>query len=265
MKRKAKLSSAWVKNQIWSPDEQQEPIPFEIFSMGSKFQQVNQPENKFSFGSASLERLLEDDEIKAYLEKQVDFRFKKRLFETLQRLAPQVTLNDKNIESLTASELEELIRNQESELVGSLHETSQQLQEQAQRNEQIWTELVDTFMQDRAQKLSEHEGQWKWALGHIVEKMHFAGGEKKLEQITSWLHEKVSYFNESQKVNVYLSPVDLDLLSKQSEQPTESLRWKFFADENLRPGVIRLEVDHAGLIFDPEKNLKDLMTILEQN
>ena len=265
MKRKVKLSSAWVKNQIWSPDEQQEPIPFEIFSMGSKFQQANQSENNFSFGSSSLERLLEDDEIKAYLEKQVDFRLKKRLFETLQRLTPQVTLNDKNIESLTASELEELIRKQESELVGSHHETSRRLQEQAQRNEQIWAELVDTFMKDRAQRLSEHEKQWKWALGHVVEKMQFVEGEKRLEQITSWLNEKVKCFNENQKVKVYLSPAETDLLSEKNEQLSGSNCWDLLADENLQPGMIRLEVDHAGLIFDPEKNLKELMTILEQN
>lgn len=259
------MSSVWVKNQIWSPDELKEHIPFEVFSMGTNVQQTHQSENKFSLGSSNLERLLEDDEIKAYLEEQVELRLKRQLYETLQRLAPKVKLIEKNIEVLTASELEELIRERESELVRSHHETYQRLQEQLQRNEQIWTEIVDSFMRDRGQRLSEHEKYWKRALIHVVEKMQFAGGEKKLEQITSWLHEKIKCFNENQTVNVHLSPDDIVLLSQQSEPIPGSHCWNFLADENLRPGMIRIEVDHAGLIFDPEKNLKELMTILERN
>jgi len=259
------LSSVWVKNQIWSPDELKEPIPFEVFSMGTNVQQTHQLENRFSFGSSNLERLLEDDEIKAFVEEQVEIRLKRQLYETLNRLAPQVKPNEKNIEVLTASEIEELIRERESELVRSHHETSQRLQEQSRRNEEIWGEIVGSFMRDRAQRISEHEKHWKRALSHVVEKMQFAGGEKKLEQITSWLNEKIKCFNENQKVNIHLSPEDIDLLSQQSEQISGSQRWNLLGDENLRPGMIRLEVEHAGLIFDPEKNLKELMMILEQN
>lgn len=258
------MSSVWVKNQIWSPDQLESEIPFVTFSVQRGRDVATSPRN-FSVGSANLERLLEDEEIKTYIEDQIQKRLKMRLFETLQRLKPELEFHCENIENLSSSDLEALISERESKLINSNKEIRRKLEEQAQKLEHTWDEIVETFLKEREQKLSEHEAQWRKALGHIVEKMQFCEKEKRIQQISSWVQENVHHFNENQKLTVYTAPEDLKDISDLRNNPSSSPKWSVLADENLRSGTVRIEAEHAGLIFDPEKNLKTLVEMLERD
>lgn len=258
------MSSVWVKNQIWSPEQLESEIPFVTYSVQRGQDIATSPKN-FSVGSANLERLLEDEEIKAFIEDQIQERLKIRLFEVLQRLKPDLEVHLKNIEGLSSSDLEALIGEQESALVNSNKEIRRKLEEHAQKLEHTWNQVVETFLKEREQKLSEHETLWKKALGHIVEKMQFSEKEKRMQQIIFWVQENVTHFNENQNLTVYLAPEDLKVVSDLRKNPSDAQKWSVSVDDNLKSGTVRIEAEHAGLIFDPEKNLKTLVKILEQD
>jgi len=255
------LSLAWVKNQIWSPDNTASEACFIPFGQDAS-QACAQQTESFSVGSRYLERLLDDQEVEQYLNLQIEQRLRIKLLSILNELEPSNHLRSENPSDLNVAQIEALIKTRRASLLESSRELIDELQQKRENCEKVWSEMMQQFLAERDRNLKIHEEQWVKAIGYIIEKLQFKNSEKRIEQIESWVNANISRFKEEQNVVVYLSPEDVDQIESSPEQSVQK-KWKICKDDSLSPGKVRIEAEHAGIIFDPEKNLRTLWKALE--
>lgn len=255
------MSSAWVKNQIWSPDNSASEAKFIPFGQDVS-QDFAQQNEAFSVGSRYLERLLEDQEVEQYLNHQIEQRLRIKLLSVLNEFESPNNASSQNLSDLSVSQMEALIKTRRTSLLESSKQLINELQQRKETCDKVWSEMMQQFLAERDRNLKIHEEQWVKAIGYIIEKLQFKNSEMRIEQIASWVNANISRFKERQNIVVYLSPEDAEQIDSSPEESAPQ-KWKICKDDSLSPGKVRIEAEHVGIIFDPEKNLRTLWKALE--
>lgn len=258
------MSLAWVKNQIWFPEKDSTATEFKEFSLKESFHEETSVKTRFSVGSDHLSRVLLDSEVQGFVDCEIEKKLRLRLVEFLMRMGAEVDSSVK-LNEMTTDDLEKIILTEQSRVIERGKELLGELERKKKELENSWDQISDSFFKEKEQLLREHEKMWIKALARIVEKLHLDLSGQALRRIESWLEENLETFSGHQRLKILVSSENFKQLERKDIVDGGGRKWVFEEDDSLSPGVVHLESESAGIIFDPEEGLQKLWGLLEQS
>lgn len=256
---------ALVKNQIWSPDQINESGGFQLFGSTEDTGISQKSDSGFQVPQEYLRDLMADPHVQRYVEAVIEGRTKKAL---LQILCKYDWTNDDRIKSgdlekLSLEELQSHLQRLENQLAARWKNSLEQLEQKQQANEKLWEKTLEDWKRQKETLLRNHEREWCETLSYLVQKIQIRSSSRTFEDVEKWMRQNVTEFMEQERVTVFLSPQDYEVLKREAHPVSKDGKWVLMEDSGLKAGQIRFEAGNAGVIFDEKKNIEKVLGWIE--
>ena len=256
---------ALVKSQIWSPDQIDTCGGFQLFGNSDLPGRSPDSESGFQVSPEYLRDLMVDPHVKKHVESIVEERTKRALLKILHKYdwVGQMAMGSEELETCSLPELESQLQRLEAGLAERWKKELDDTEMRKSASEKAWEKILDEWTCRRDSLLRAHEKEWCKTLGYIIQKVHLKNSQKTLSDIEKWLNQNMSEFLDKERVIIYLSHQDYELLKTEAGESSLTRKWSLMEDPQLEIGQIRFEAGNAGVIFDEKKNLERVLGWIE--
>lgn len=252
-----------MKNQIWLPDQVESCGGFQLFGSTQTAEKVSTVDSGFQVSPGYLRDLMVDPHVREHMETVIEERTKRALLKILKKYDWVESSTTDDMETLPLSEIEAQLQRLESGLSDRWKKSLEETEKIKSASEKAWENLLQEWTHRRDSLLRIHEKEWCKTLSFIIQKVHVKNSQKTLQDIEQWMNQNMSEFLERERIIIYLSQQDYELLKKEASEASPDRRWTLMADPQLEIGQIRFEVGNAGVIFDEKKNLEQVLGWIE--
>jgi hypothetical protein len=256
---------ALVKSQIWSPDQVDSCGGFQPFGHSELPGSSYESESGFQVSPEYLRDLMVDPHVKKHVESIVEERTKRALLKILHKYdwVGQSAVGPEELETYSLPELESQLQRLEAGLADRWKKELDDTEQRKSASEKAWEKILEEWTCRRDSLLRAHEKEWCRTLGYIIQKVHLKNSQKTLLDIESWMNQNMSEFLDRERVIIYLSRQDYELLKTEAGEGALTRKWSLMEDPQLEIGQIRFEAGNAGVIFDEKKNLERVLGWIE--
>lgn len=124
-------------------------------------------------------------------------------------------------------------------------------------------DVAKTVLSRQSEILASHETLWCATLKHLLKRFRVPEGTIMASEIESWVSESLDVASSESRLKVFLSTKEYERVNGTSGEVSNT-HFVFEKDESLQQGEIRCESEMGGIIFSPEKGLRELESIIDR-
>lgn len=281
---------AWVKSQIWSPDQvkaQGEFVSFKVADLESLSQRSesvarvplcldqqkeSHREETFNLAPGYWDALMQDPLFRSKFDVLVEEEVRKRLLRHLEKdqkeVLPQIAEEAmrqgyRDGQNLAKEEVEEKINQVERELTLTWEEKLQELDQIKRSASQTFETLLQEWKNERESLMRSHETEWCQAMGHLLKRFQIEKAGSYERALKEWMREAIPDFISQTPITICVSDKDAERVKMSLGASGPSQLWNIVVDAELKEGQIRFEAGKGGALFDSQNNFEKLFKWLE--
>lgn len=273
---------AWVKNQIWSPDQLKAQGEFVAFSqqaesVNAEPLRLDRPgdahrEETFNVAPGYWDALMQDSlfrsKFELLVEEEVRTRLLKRLEKDQTHVLPEIAEEAmkqgyREGQHLAKEQVEENINQIEKRLTRTWEEKLKELEETKVTAAQTFETLLQEWKSQREELMRSHETEWCQAMGHLLKRFQIEKAGSYEKALREWMREAIPDFISQTPVTIHVSETDVAKVKNSLDSTGAHPVWNVVVDAELKEGQVRFEAGRGGAVFDSKNNFEKLFKWLE--